>query len=175
MLTAGFRGLVHGAGHTADEPLTSVPDDTRPTPRTLPRWDAVRVRPVELMGHCSKWTYWKKNAERIFGHTLMKKTNPTPMLPRRVRKLTDDEVVRLVEALPGREQRSTSWQQPSRSTVRPCPCTCTGQVPSSAAKACPTSRLRTPYGSMSRAGHQGSTKSFWWGDLGGLRHAGGRG
>ena len=58
----------------------------------------VQVTRVELLGRYSRWTYWKKGTDRIFRHTLRKRTNPTPALPHRVRKLTDDEVARLVEA-----------------------------------------------------------------------------
>jgi lambda repressor-like predicted transcriptional regulator len=53
---------------------------------------------VELLGRYSRWTYWKKNAERILGHTLQDGRKAGRPLRQLVRKLANEEVSRLVEA-----------------------------------------------------------------------------
>ena len=52
---------------------------------------------VDLLGRYSKWTYWKKNAQRIFGYTIPKHTNPPKAVHACVRKLSASEIARLAE------------------------------------------------------------------------------
>ena len=51
---------------------------------------------VDLLGRYSRWTYWKKDTERIFHHTLRDGRRRVGPLPQQVRKLADQEVARLV-------------------------------------------------------------------------------
>ena len=53
---------------------------------------------VELLGRYSRWTYWKKNAERILRHTSRDGSKSAPRLRQKIRKLSEDEVAQLIEA-----------------------------------------------------------------------------